>query len=238
VNRQFLTLLLTFLGLTVPAVASPGPVSTAVVTAGARQGVRVGPLVSTGHAMMEFLMVLGLALGLRGLMEQPVVAGIIGLVGGVLMLYMGGSLIWGVWQGKLTLPGIADDEDALPATPWSLIGLGIVTTLSNPFWYGWWVSVGGSYVWDALQFGALATVVLYLSHITVDYLWNSFLAGVVGSGRRWMNNSVYHVLLVVAGMFLLYVGVTFMIRAADVLDLSFWDGNSGAAFVLIRTKPY
>ena len=223
-NEQYFLMLATFIGLSAPAVISPGPVSTAIVTSGARQGARVGPLVATGHAAMEFLMVSGLALGLRGLMQQPVAAGVIGLAGGALILYMGGNLIWGVWRGELNLPGVATGEDVPLASNRSLIGLGIVTTLSNPFWYGWWVGVGGSYVLDALRFGWLAMALLYLSHIAIDYAWDSFLAGVVGSGRRWINNTVYRVLLVVAGVFLMVVGVQYLLRAADIFGLSFGSG--------------
>ena len=111
-----------------------------------------------------------------------------------------------------------------PATNRSLIWLGVVTTLSNPFWFGWWVGVAGSYVLGALQFGWLALSILFVSHIAVDYLWDSFLAGVVGSGRRWINNTVYRGLLVVAGLFLLYVGIQFLLRAAAAFGLPLGSG--------------
>jgi threonine/homoserine/homoserine lactone efflux protein len=214
--------------LAVPAVISPGPVSTAVVTAGARQGLRVGPLVSTGHAAMEFLMVLGLALGFSSLMQQPVLAGIIGLVGGALMLFMGLSLFWGVWKGKLSLPGVAEKEEA--ASAGSLIGLGVAATLTNPFWYGWWVSIGGACVAEARHLGWLVVVLFFGAHVSVDYIWNSFLAGVVGSGRRWINNTVYRLMLVAAGLFLLYIGVLFLLRAAAIFDLPIGiESQAGAA---------
>lgn len=210
--------LISFL-LAVPAVISPGPVSTAVVTAGARQGLRVGPLVSTGHAAMEFLMVGGLALGFSGLMQQPVLVGIIGLVGGALMLFMGLSLIRGVWQGQMSLPGI--DEEQPRSTARSLMGMGVVATLTNPFWYGWWVSIGGACVSEARRLGWLVVGLFFVGHIVVDYGWNSFLAGVIGSGRRWINNTVYRALLVVAGLFLIYIGALFLLRAAGIFGLPF-----------------
>lgn len=205
--------------LAVPAVISPGPVSTAVVTAGARQGLRVGPLVSTGHAAVEFVMVLGLALGFRSLMSQPVLIAIIGLVGGGLMLYMAFSLLWGVYKGRLRLPGIG--EETVETSARSLVGLGIGATLANPFFYGWWVSIGGACVVEARRLGWLAVLLFYATHISVDYLWNSFLAGVVGSGRRWITNTVYRGLLIVAASFLLYLGVLFLLRAAGIIGLPF-----------------
>jgi threonine/homoserine/homoserine lactone efflux protein len=60
---NYLTLLAWSFGVAIGPVISPGPVSTAIVTEGVRRGSRAGPLVSTGHALMELAMVGALALG-------------------------------------------------------------------------------------------------------------------------------------------------------------------------------
>ena len=92
----------------------------------------------------------------------------------------------------------------------SLIGLGIATTVSNPFWFLWWVGVGGGYVLATRQDGLIALLAFYLGHITADYTWNTFLASVMGSGRRWFNDRVYRGLLLVCGLFLVYTGLQFV----------------------------
>lgn len=131
-------------GVAIGPVISPGPVSAAVVTEGARRGFRVGPLVSTGHALTELLMVGALALGMGRILEYPLLAAGIGVLGGLFLVWMGGSLGWGALRREFKLP--QPGESAGLRANRSLIGLGIATTVSNPFWYLWWIGAGGGYV--------------------------------------------------------------------------------------------
>ena len=50
--------------LALGAVISPGPVSTAIVSQAPRRGWQVGPLLATGHSLMELLIVLLVTVGL------------------------------------------------------------------------------------------------------------------------------------------------------------------------------
>ena len=71
---SYLSLFMLSFGVTIGAVISPGPISTTVVTEGARRGFRTGPLVSTGHALTELVMVGALVLGMGQALEHPVLA--------------------------------------------------------------------------------------------------------------------------------------------------------------------
>lgn len=155
--------------LAVPAVLSPGPVTVTVVNEGARQGARVGPLVSAGHAIAEITVVILIALGLTGFLQAPALRMVIALAGGALLLWMGGSMIWGAWRGAIRLPA-AGDAAAPTMKPARLVGLGLTATLSNPFWYTWWVTVGAGILlgWQA-ELGLLAVPVFFLGHILVDF---------------------------------------------------------------------
>jgi len=44
----------------------PGPISTITLAQSVKRGVRAGPLITTGHALMEGLLVVALAFGLGG----------------------------------------------------------------------------------------------------------------------------------------------------------------------------
>jgi threonine/homoserine/homoserine lactone efflux protein len=205
---DYLTLFIRSFGVAIGPVISPGPVSAAIVTEGMRRGFRAGPLVSTGHALMELIMVGALSLGMGPVLERPVLAAAIGVLGGLFLLWMGGTMAWEAAQRKpqLPQPGESPENEAER----NLIGLGIATTLSNPFWYLWWIGVGGTYMLMTQQQGFIAPVVFYLGHILADYVWNTLLASVVGSGRRWLTDGVYQVLLLVCGLFLVYTGLRFL----------------------------
>jgi threonine/homoserine/homoserine lactone efflux protein len=215
--EAFLVLFTGSFALAVPAVVSPGPVSVAVVTEGARRGVWVGPLVSLGHAIAEIVVVVLIALGLTGFMQHPAIRLAIAVVGGLFILWMGGSIIWGALRGKLRLPK-ADDAGAPAMNPAGLVGLGLSATLSNPFWYTWWVTVAAGVLlgWQQ-ELGLIAVPVFFAGHIVVDFGWNSILSTVVASGRHWLTDTAYRGLLIVTSLFLVYLGVSFLLEGGQML---------------------
>jgi threonine/homoserine/homoserine lactone efflux protein len=75
------------------AVASPGPVSTAIVSQAPRRGWLVGPLVATGHSLTELIMMILIAAGLSAGMARPGVQTLIAIVGGLLLVWMGGNML-------------------------------------------------------------------------------------------------------------------------------------------------
>lgn len=190
------------------AVVTPGPVTTAIVSESTRRGFIVGPLVTTGHSILELIMVLLLAFGLSSGLNTPVVIAVISLLGGLLLLWMGAGMVRGAWTGRFRLPG--PGEDARRLSNWQLIGLGMVATLINPFWYAWWVTVAATYIVLSQTLGLLGVLVFYFGHISADYLWNSVLSGIVGSGRKWISDRVYKWIIIASGVYLIYLGVVFV----------------------------
>jgi threonine/homoserine/homoserine lactone efflux protein len=212
---SYLSLFVWSFGVAIGPVLSPGPVSAAVVTEGARRGFRVGPLVSTGHALMELLMVAALAVGMGQVLRVPLLAAGVGILGGAFLVWMGGRMGWEVVRERPTVP--RPGESAGFGRDQSLVLLGVVTTVSNPFWYVWWVGAGGGCVLATREAGPVGLVAFYLGHVAVDYLWNTFLASVMGSGRRWLSDRVYQGLLFVCSLFLVYSGLRFVREGLGVL---------------------
>jgi threonine/homoserine/homoserine lactone efflux protein len=199
------------------AVVSPGPVSTAIVSESARRGFLVGPLVATGHSFLEFLMVVALAAGLAAGLNQPAIQAAIGLVGGAFLIWMGGGMLLGVYRQQINLPAAQAGGPALgPA--WRMVGLGMAATLANPFWYAWWVAVAVNYLALAQGAGWAGVMAFYFGHISADYAWDSVLSGVVAGGRRWLNNTVYRVLIAGCGLYLIYLGGQFGWRGIQMVQ--------------------
>jgi threonine/homoserine/homoserine lactone efflux protein len=192
------------------AVITPGPVSTAIVSHSTRNGWKVGPLVSTGHSFIELLLTLLIALGLSSVLAQPGIQALIALVGGALLLWMGGGMILGAARGKIHIPGAKNETQ--PMTRRQMLGLGVITTITNPFWYAWWVTVAAGYLAQARALGAGAVAAFYLGHISADFSWNTALSTVVGGGQRWITDTVYRIIIGVCGLFLVYLGVVFLGR--------------------------
>jgi threonine/homoserine/homoserine lactone efflux protein len=198
------------------AVMSPGPISTTIVSQAPRRGWLAGPLVATGHALLELLMVLLITVGLGALLSRPGVQTAIALTGALLLAWMGGSMIWNIWRGRVRLPRA--DEEGESISNGRLVALGAAATVSNPFWYAWWVTVAAGYLAQAKALSLPAVLAFYSGHISADFAWDTVLSFVVGGatdqrfGRRWMTDAVYRALLAACGAFFLYLAWVFLVQ--------------------------
>ena len=205
----------------------PGPVTTLIVTETAKRGFIAGPLITIGHVLLELAMVIALVFGLGDLLKLNGVAGTIGILGGVFLLWMGFSIVRDAWQGKVsfdtTRREVASFDYAaqtgaplrtLSGNP--VIG-GILTSIANPYWILWWATVGAAYLITFRAFGVAGIVAFYIGLTLADWVWNNVVAFVVATGRRGMTDRVYRGILIVCGVFL--------------IALSFYFVSSGIGFV-------
>ncbi len=201
--------------MAIGAVLSPGPVTTAIISQTPRLGWITGPLVSIGHALLEFLMVILITLGLSSILGAPSVQAGIALLGGLLLLWMAGEMFFNVIRGKMLLPtGSQVDEKAGFGR---MLSLGVVASLSNPFWYAWWMTAAAVYLLQAKAVGWMPVAGFYFGHISADFLWNTMLSTVVGTGKKWINDRVYMVLISLCSAFLVYLAFQFLITGINGL---------------------
>jgi len=203
----FLGLMAFALAVSAAAVVSPGPVTAAIVSEAPRRGWRAGALIAAGHVTLELIMVLLLGWGLAGVLSSEAIKRGLGLAGGVVLLLLGGSYALGAWSRTIRLPSPGAEA------PRRLVGLpvaGILATISNPFWYAWWVTVAAGYLAQARVAGAAGLAAFYLGHITADITWDTGLAAAIGAGARWITPSRYQLLLYVTGGFMLYLGTQYL----------------------------
>ncbi|MBI5014232.1 MAG: LysE family transporter [Deltaproteobacteria bacterium] len=82
----------------------PGLLFTVTVREAARDGLWVGPLLILGHGILELALVMALVLGLAALLSRPAVLGSIGVVSGVVPVWMAWGMLRGLPPGlRLTL---------------------------------------------------------------------------------------------------------------------------------------
>ena len=205
--------------ISLSGVMSPGPISTMAVSEGARQGYRAGPLISVGHAVTELVMVGALALGLSRVLQQAAVAGLVGLLGGLVLAWMGLDIIRGAREARLSLDieAVGRDDPAQADQRWGLMSAGVLLSLSNPFWLLWWATVGSANMLGFLEYGLIGLGVFYLSHISLDFAWNSLLAGLARSGRQVVSDGVFRAVLTVCGAFLILFAVYFVVAGIRFL---------------------
>jgi len=185
----------------------PGPLLTVVISGSARKGFWEGPALVLGHAVAEILIVAALAAGLSRLLKRNLVAGLIGLLGGAFLLWMGIDIIRSAWWGTVSLEQATGVEAGLQLGP---IITGIVVSISNPYWVLWWATVGASYVALSLARGPLGLGSFYFGHILSDLSWYSLVALLITRGKALLSQPVYRLILLVCGFFLMALSIYFV----------------------------
>jgi threonine/homoserine/homoserine lactone efflux protein len=200
--------------VSIGAVVSPGPVMAAIVTEAPRQGWRVGPLVALGHTFLELIVVLLLGIGLSFGLASPLARKGIAVAGGILLIFIGGSYLVGTLRGTIKLP---QAETAAPERSlFTMVLLGIGTTVSNPFWYTWWVTVAAGYLAQARELSLLAVGIFYIGHISADFAWDTTLSVATSAGTRFLTDKRYRILIVITGLFMLYLGIAFLLSVKGI----------------------
>jgi threonine/homoserine/homoserine lactone efflux protein len=97
---------------------------------------------------------------------------------------------------------------------------GLVLSAANPYLLVWWATVGTVLIMRAGKFGVLAVVVLAVAHWTCDLIWCYLLSATAFGGGQLLGDRFQKILFGVCGVFLLFVGVRFLLDAgAKILVL-------------------
>ena len=203
--------LVDFVGTVIVVTASgalaPGPLSFGILMQGSKEGARSGFSCAVGHTLVEFPLVLALALGLLAAANQPMIKGVIGVAGGLGLIGFGVLQIYGTLKSK-TEPGEKTRAHNLPA---SSVVLGLALTGLNPYFILWWLTIGSVLIVQALAFAAIIGVlIMYIAHVWMDYAFLTSLAYFAKKGRNIAGSKYYKLLLTAFGLILVYYGMTFI----------------------------
>ncbi len=179
----------------------PGPVTAVLGEHALKKGFKASPLITLGHGVMELALVLLLFFGLGRYLALEAVTGGIGLVGGVVLAWMAYGMIRGGLAGTMSLNGAASQGGEASGAAGSVMA-GVLATAANPYWYLWWGTVGAAYMALAQEHGLTGALAFFGGHILADFLWLSFLAVILVTGKKFITDRMYNGLLVLFGVFL------------------------------------
>jgi threonine/homoserine/homoserine lactone efflux protein len=168
--------------ISISGAMQPGPVTATAITMGARNR-WAGVLLAVGHGIIEFPLMLLIILGLGSLFQKPATQITIGLIGGLVLIYMAYSMFKSASSATSDRPflksAICNPKSEIESLR-DLRGLcgknspvlaGILLTASNPYFLIWWATVGLALATRATQFGLHAFVLFAVTHWLVDLLW-------------------------------------------------------------------
>jgi len=197
------------LGLT--GAMAPGPLLTVTITESARRGGHVGPLVILGHGILEFFLLLLIVFGFGSFLANRVLYTVVSFLGGIAILCMGISIMRGLPAYRLEAAAERSGKGLHPVLA------GIVISLSNPYWFIWWLTIGMGYVMFARGLGLAGIIAFFTGHISSDLVWYSFVSYGIAMGGKYVSTRLIKVVLFICSLFLLLFGLFFITRGYQFL---------------------
>ncbi len=206
---------------------APGPLLTYTIIKSVqtpRYGYLTGLWVIVGHALLEMLIVLLILLGFSFVLKNVVVVRVIGVIGGLVLVLFGFSIIRDIWKGRMSADffeaSSADESRNQGKKIGNPVIGGFVVSMSNPYWWVWWATIGFALM---LQFDVsfnqwTKLVGFFLGHEAGDLAWYLIVSVLAYFGLRRLNKKIYLGFLICCGLFMMLFGV--YIGVFPFLDVS------------------
>jgi threonine/homoserine/homoserine lactone efflux protein len=192
--------------ISLSGVMAPGPVTAVVVGKGAHSP-RAGALIAVGHGIVEFPLMALIIVGLGPALRNNTFSAIVGLAGGLVLLWMGIGLL-------RSLRNTQGPERYREVSP---LMAGILMTAANPYFLVWWATVGATLAFTAWQYGIWPFVLFAFVHWSLDLIWDFFLSTASHRGTKLLGPRFLIGVSLVSGVILLFFGGRFIADAVGRL---------------------
>jgi threonine/homoserine/homoserine lactone efflux protein len=197
---------------------APGPLLTYTIIKSVKSGNRgylTGMWVIAGHAVLEMCIIILLLSGFSFVLKNVLVIRAIGVIGGMVLIYFGSTIIRDVYLGKIPVDFIKSAQTAENSAKSvenksmenPMLG-GIIISMANPYWWVWWATIGFAFM---LQFEISFNdwprlVAFFLGHEMGDLVWYMLVSVLSFFGIRRLNKKIYYGILVACSVFIVFLG--------------------------------
>jgi threonine/homoserine/homoserine lactone efflux protein len=190
-----------FLGL---SLAAPiGPVNSARLDKGIKNGFWHAWIVGAGSMVADALFMLLVYLGMVQFLGIPIVQIFLWLFGGFILIYSGIESILGVNSVSLTYTRKKDSLAKCFLT-------GFIMSITSPLSILFWLGIYGSILAKTAQTNGTSQLLIYSCMIFVGLtLWDVFVAGLTTGFRRFLNDESIKAISIISGVSLLGFGLYF-----------------------------
>jgi threonine/homoserine/homoserine lactone efflux protein len=183
---------------------APGPTLVAAINASVKGGWTAGPKVTFGHMAVETLVIVLVVAGLSVVLTGY--SSWIAAAGGIALVAFGVLTLRGARDATI---GVAADarDDAAPVIA------GLVTSISNPYFWIWWLTVGSALLIGAMQGGPVVMLAFIAGHWGADLSWYTLVSAGIHKGRFFLSVRGYRAVLAACGIFLIGFGLWYLSTA-------------------------
>ncbi|MHA2001624.1 MAG: LysE family transporter [Promethearchaeota archaeon] len=208
---------------------SPGALLTFTIYKGIEAGPRAyltGLFISLGHVILEVLMIFLLLLGVNVILANPQIMMIIGVLGGIVLIYFGSRIVIDWRMKKIDMSFLEnqtnlnnnDNQKSQEITSQNSKKIhlsrnpmtgSMLFLMSNPYWWLWWATVGiGIILNNNVSFSVpLSIIVFIIGKELGAVLWYTFVATILGLFRKKMTKNIYLVILLLCASFMIGYGI-------------------------------
>lgn len=180
---------------------APGPTLVATINASVKGGWSMGPRVAFGHILTEIGMVLLIVTGIYSLVGAY--SSLIFVIGGIALVLFGILTLIESRTAKISF----SESSTRSRGP---VFAGIVTSLSNPYFWIWWFTVGSALLISAFEGGLLLVAAFITGHWAADLGWLTLVSSGIHRGRFILNERWYRLILAACGLLLIAFGIIFI----------------------------
>ncbi len=179
---------------------APGPTLVATINASIAGDWKIGPKVTVGHMIVESVIFLLIVLGLASL-ALPYTAAI-AAIGGIALIVFGALTLTGCRGASLSGPVTRTVSNPYVA--------GLVTSVANPYFWIWWLTIGSAMVIAGLAGGLLLAGVFMVGHWCADLGWLTLVSAGISQGRSILSDTSYRRIMGACGVFLILFGAYYL----------------------------
>lgn len=188
-SMEFITDFYLFLAsvvlISLSGVMMPGPMFAVTIEKAAKRKT-AGLLIAAGHGLIELPFMFLIYYWLSQFVIPDTVPIVIGLVGGLLMMYMG---INAFRKRK------SQNEKHKSSKQESLTA-GLMTTAANAGFYLWWLAVGIPLILNAQIFGLIGFSTFAVVHWSCDLIWYTAVAFIIFKSRSFWTERTHQAIFI------------------------------------------
>lgn len=186
----------------------PGPMLFATIEVSLKKGWTAGPKVILGHMLVELVLCVLIFLGAASFFGKIAIS-VIFLIGGLALVVFGLLTVKDA-RNAASSTKISQNSSGLKlqSSP-ALIGL--VTSVSNPYFWIWWLTAGSALLLREYELGIISAVAFVLGHWTADLSWFTAVSGSISRGKALFSQKTHTYILYACGAFLVIFGFYFML---------------------------
>ncbi len=189
--------------ISLSGVMAPGPVTAATIAMGARSRY-AGMLISVGHGVVEFPLIILTVFGTARILKLPVAQIVIGLAGGAFLLMMGFQMLRSLRSAEQFEAKFAGSSPVMT---------GILLSATNPYFLFWWATMGLALATAATGLGIWAFALFAVVHWLCDFIWLSALSWASFKGSALLGPRIGRIVLMICALAMLIFGFCFVCRA-------------------------